>query len=161
MAQLCLFTWKNQSLSLDNRGYSVVYQIPTPLKSTPVRAWTAGGSWLTSLDTSPVTPEALSPTITIWSVLASGAATSAATYNKTNSQLMSDGESLLISSFLEIIQLEIWLLSDFHNQFTINQLVFLCSLWEYCLICRMAGFFQCLWICLGVNWLLNQNSALS
>ena len=53
---------------------------PTPLKSTPVRAWTAGGSWLTSLDTSLVTPEEESPTMTIWSVLASGAATSAATY---------------------------------------------------------------------------------
>lgn len=62
---------------------------PTPLKSTPVRAWTAGGSWLTSLDTSLVTPEEESPTMTIWSVLASGAATSAATYGTKKQEILS------------------------------------------------------------------------
>lgn len=49
----------------------------TPVRSTPVRAWTAGGICPSSLLTSVVVRSA-PPNRTISSVLASGAATSAA-----------------------------------------------------------------------------------
>ena len=63
--------WSNQSEVTKKR---------TPDKSTPVRAATAGGSWLTNLLISEVVRSA-PPSKTISSVLASGAATSAAIYN--------------------------------------------------------------------------------
>lgn len=59
-------------------SYLSVKVIFTFDKSTPVRAWTAGGIWPTNLVTSPVTLLSPPPRSTISSVLANGADTSAA-----------------------------------------------------------------------------------
>jgi hypothetical protein len=56
-------------------------------KSTPVRAWTAGGTWPTNLVSSFVTLFSPPPRRTISSVLANGADTSAAIW-KTNGKIV-------------------------------------------------------------------------